>query len=380
MGRYLEACLNSVVNQTLKEIEIICVNDGSTDGTEELLKEYCKTDNRIRVISYSDNVGVSHARNIGLAAATGKWIMFVDGDDCLYDNACECVFVEGTCEATDIIVFGAEFFPKEPSPSNAEWLTKNLQVKRQRFWEFDSDVLFHTVGSWPFTWRQAFSHDFLKKYDLKYDEEILFAEDALFQFEAFPHANNISFIDSVLYKYRATRQGSQMETIGKSIEEKLSWHVRVVEKIYAYWNDEGFLEKYGEDLMAWAVRYAFAPVIKSQIPNKYELSDRFIKMLAKYEKKEQAEAVIAGLLLTELEKTIQEKETLLQKLKKEDEDNRKELQKEKNGREKAEKELVRIKNSKAYRLGNAIAKPWRMIIRFVSHQRFEKSLTKQTGL
>ena len=202
---------------------------------------------------------------------------------------------------------------------------------------------------------------------MRFDEEILFAEDALFQFEAFPNAKNISFIDNSLYRYRVTRQGSAMEIANKSIGEKLSWHVRVVEKIYAYWNDRGFLEKYSEDLKAWAVGYAFAPVMRSRIPNKTELTERFIKLLEKYGNKEQADVLLADLLLAELKKTIQEKENLLQKLEKEGEESREKLQKEKIAREKAENEIVRIKNSKTYRLGAAIAKPyWK--IKNISHQ------------
>jgi glycosyltransferase involved in cell wall biosynthesis len=77
---YLRQCLDSVVNQTLKDIEMICVDDGSTDSSAEILKEYAKKDERIRVLTQS-NSGAGAARNAGLVSAKGKWLYFLDGDD-----------------------------------------------------------------------------------------------------------------------------------------------------------------------------------------------------------------------------------------------------------------------------------------------------------
>lgn len=77
---YLRQCLDSVVNQTLKDIEIICVDDGSTDSSAEILKEYAKKDGRIRVLTQS-NSGAGAARNVGIAVAKGEWLSFLDADD-----------------------------------------------------------------------------------------------------------------------------------------------------------------------------------------------------------------------------------------------------------------------------------------------------------
>jgi glycosyltransferase involved in cell wall biosynthesis len=78
--KYLRQCLDSVVNQTLKDIEIICVNDGSTDNSLQILEEYANKDDRIKIIN-KDNGGLSSARNAGLEIATGVYIGFVDSDD-----------------------------------------------------------------------------------------------------------------------------------------------------------------------------------------------------------------------------------------------------------------------------------------------------------
>lgn len=93
---YLNRCIESLINQTYRNIEIILVNDGSTDNSEEICKEYCKKDNRIRYY-YKENNGLSDTRNFGIIKATGKYLSFVDSDDyvdydflkCLYNNLIE---------------------------------------------------------------------------------------------------------------------------------------------------------------------------------------------------------------------------------------------------------------------------------------------------
>lgn len=80
MEEYLPQCLDSIVSQTLREIEILCIDDGSTDGSEEVLKLYCNRDSRIRVIK-QNNQGVLCARNLGIEEHPGKYVIFMDPDD-----------------------------------------------------------------------------------------------------------------------------------------------------------------------------------------------------------------------------------------------------------------------------------------------------------
>lgn len=89
--KYLRDCLNSVVNQTLKEIEVICVDDGSTDGSAKILLEYTNIDKRITVIK-QENLGLSMARNIGVKEAIGKYIYFLDSDDMIRCDALEILY------------------------------------------------------------------------------------------------------------------------------------------------------------------------------------------------------------------------------------------------------------------------------------------------
>ncbi len=102
--KYLKECLNSVVNQTLKEIEIICVDDGSTDNSLSILEEYAKKDNRINLLK-QENSGAGAARNKGLDSARGEYIYFLDSDDFLELNAIEILYNQIAKNQADICFF-----------------------------------------------------------------------------------------------------------------------------------------------------------------------------------------------------------------------------------------------------------------------------------
>lgn len=107
---YLSKCLDSVIEQTLMDIEIICVNDGSKDKSLNILQQYSNNDNRIRIIS-KENGGLSSARNAGLKVAKGDYICFLDSDDYAEPNLCERLYTEILEYKPDIIAFGANIFP-----------------------------------------------------------------------------------------------------------------------------------------------------------------------------------------------------------------------------------------------------------------------------
>ena len=102
--KYLKECLDSLINQTLEDIEIICINDGSTDNSLAILEEYQKKDSRIKVFSQK-NQGVSAARNLGIEKATGEYLTFLDSDDRLELNTCEILYKETIAKNSDFLFF-----------------------------------------------------------------------------------------------------------------------------------------------------------------------------------------------------------------------------------------------------------------------------------
>ena len=100
-SKYLNKCIDSLVNQTLKDIEIILINDGSTDKSEKIIKEY--NDKRIKYIS-KKNEGIGKTRNRGIKEATGEYIAFVDSDDYLNEHFCEYMYKKAHADKCDLVI------------------------------------------------------------------------------------------------------------------------------------------------------------------------------------------------------------------------------------------------------------------------------------
>ena len=107
--KYLRQCLDSVVNQTLQDIEVICIDDGFTDDSKRILDEYAHRDARILVYS-KENGGQSSARNKGMDLAQGDYLYFLDSDDYILDTALECLYECAEAEQLDILFFGGDSF------------------------------------------------------------------------------------------------------------------------------------------------------------------------------------------------------------------------------------------------------------------------------
>jgi len=273
---YLSACLHSALKQTLFDIEIICVNDGSQDDSSKILEDFSKTDYRISIVN-KENGGLSSARNAGMKHANGQLIMFLDSDDMFDEKACERVWREYQNGGFDIITFSTSIIPEFPRAS--EWYYHNLSIQTQQFEEFRPSILFQKNGSIPFVWRQAYKRELLLKNDLFFDESVGFGEDTVFQAEVFPHAEKFSYICDHLYFYRWYRIGSLMEKYKTNLKDKFDRHLYIVKKILEYWDKERWIASYGEDLFAWIINFL---QFDGYLPDKEQKADA-IRMLKSYD-------------------------------------------------------------------------------------------------
>ena len=276
---YLARCLDSCARQTLLDLEILCVNDGSTDRSREILEHYAGLDSRIRIID-RENGGVSAARNAGLDAANGEWIMFLDADDYLEPDACERVWAESLEEKTDIIVFGGTFFPEAPVLEENAWLKKTLGVRTVRYRAFQPKILLSEAGAKPFIWIQAYSAAFIGQNRLRFDETVRFAEDILFQFTAFPLAKRFSFLSDPLYHHRVGRKDSLMG--GIHIRDKVSRHLEIADRILTIWEGYGIAGTYGLEIGQWAAEYNMDVIPLLDAADRKAYLERMYEVLEKH--------------------------------------------------------------------------------------------------
>lgn len=216
---YLFDCLRSVLEQTLQEIEIICVNDGSTDGSKEIIEYFSKLDGRIKVID-KENGGLGAARNSGFDLATGKYVVFLDGDDLLAPKACEKIYENGERYGSELILLGVwnyySRFDYADTFQNSHLYLLASEKSPFIISDFPKLMLTHSV------WSRAYSREFLQKNNLRNPEQ-RFAEDMLFSYKAALFSKKISVVSENLYFYRQNRTGSLLDLEKKDDNYKLCY-------------------------------------------------------------------------------------------------------------------------------------------------------------
>lgn len=136
----IKVSLDSAMNQTLREIEIICIDDGSEDGSGDILKEYAKNDSRFKILS-QDNARAGQARNNGLNHAKGEYIVFLDSDDWLEKDICELLYDHAMNLDVDLVLFDNRWY-LEDSNSNASDLIKKNQLNFLNLLNTERETLF----------------------------------------------------------------------------------------------------------------------------------------------------------------------------------------------------------------------------------------------
>lgn len=211
---YLEKCLDSVLAQTMTNIEIIAINDGSPDNSIAILNEYKKRDIRIKVISI-ENSGVSRARNIGLRNSCGKYVVFIDSDDWIEADMVERLY--NACENTNCKISKCDcFFEKKGDTVEITYQKKDIEIFSvdRALKELFTDLSEKHFG---YMCNKMYSKKFLDDLNLELNEELRYSEDVLFFVQAVLEAKSIAYVPSQLYHYYL---GNESATRGYIIDMK----------------------------------------------------------------------------------------------------------------------------------------------------------------
>lgn len=258
---YLPECIDSIRSQTLTDIEIICVNDGSRDRSGTILEAYARLDDRIRVLTI-ENQGVSHARNLGIEAATGDIVCFVDADDALLPRACERMVEAFDSHDVDVVKFSAEPFP---ACRSNPWIDGTLSLP-DRVFERYSDELVFDVPSRPFPWNGAYRASFLRESGITFPEGVALGEDQVFSFSTLARARGVLLSSERLYRYRVARADSAMALAARDLAERVGKHLDVVSLVLDDWIAAGRME-------GQSARRMLTFVLDFIMPNIIELDD-----------------------------------------------------------------------------------------------------------
>ena len=210
---FLEQCLNSAINQTLKETEIVVINDASTDNSLQIIKEFQIKDKRIKLIDFKRNKGNGYGRNKGIKKSKGEYILFLDSDDWLEKNVAELTYKKAVDSNNKIVVFGytqhIAFLKNEKK--NKELYLPSIQDGSTDFFYY---FMMHRKGMYSMPWIYLFSRALLIENKIEFSVGIYF-EDIIFVTKALNSIQKIGVInDTPLYNYRI-RKNSITQSLSK---------------------------------------------------------------------------------------------------------------------------------------------------------------------
>lgn len=198
--QYLRKCIESIIAQTLEKIEILLVDDGSPDQCGKVCDEYAEKDNRIRVL-HKNNGGLSSARNYGFKAATGKWIMFVDGDDWIEPDMCQVMYVAGEEKHVQLVMCG---IMKDYGKSSTEYkfyLEDGKVYKEQECKWLQQQLLVYN-GNIAVAYAKLINREVLTENQIFHDEILKQGAEGLeFNLRLFEKLKSANFINKPFYHY-----------------------------------------------------------------------------------------------------------------------------------------------------------------------------------
>ena len=226
---YLETCLKSLINQTFQDFEIICVNDGSTDKSGDILNYHAAKDARIKVIN-QENKGLGAARNVGVAQVQGEYLVFVDSDDWLRTDALEVLDKQLQEKPVEVCIFGySNFFDNQKFNLPISFLSNLKNKQFSHVW----DYMFVNVTAWG----KVYKRDFWQKNDISFAEKMFF-EDNIANVKVFSLAESVDICWHDFYYYRI-RENSITQ---KFSEQKVNDLFKSLDDMYFFMKKQKFYD------------------------------------------------------------------------------------------------------------------------------------------
>lgn len=235
---YVEECLDSVLGQGMESVEIICVNDASTDNSLHIVERYVEKNMNIRVLNHSQNRGLSAARNTGLADAKGKYVLFVDSDDMILPGTLQELYEAAESKCVDIAYFNMKkIYESDMEPSKEPVVLYNSYEGIYSGQELFSKYIQNNEIKIE-AWRQLIRRDFLLEKEIMFYEGILH-EDNLFSFFCAMEADRVIDVNKEYYLYRQ-HKGSIMSSM--TSKRMKSMYIVCLE-VFEYWKNHNFQEE-----------------------------------------------------------------------------------------------------------------------------------------
>ena len=242
---YIERCLNSLVNQTLSDIEIIIVNDGSKDNSEKIIKKFIKKYPNIKYLK-KENGGMSDARNYGLCYATGEYIGFVDSDDYVDIHMFQAMYEKAHDNNLDMVVCDLNYvYPDKIMKVDCGIKSDTLDIRKVY------------INNYPAVWNKIFKREIITKLEFKRG---VWFEDVEFIYRILGYIKSVGVIHEPFNQY-VQRNGSIMHTISSHIYD----YIDNMNTVVAFYKDNNLFNEFKKELEYVYVRYLYATFIRSSL-------------------------------------------------------------------------------------------------------------------
>lgn len=280
--KYLPRCIESITNQTFKDIEIILVDDGSPDNCDQICDEYSLKDDRIRVI-HKKNGGVSDARNVGIKECLGEYILMIDSDDWCDNTMVEELYKQIVSDKTDISICGYSI----------DYTNNNFSVYKDlgedtKFCGKDkiADAIYKldTLGIFNVVWNRLYKTVIIRENNLIFEKESTTGEDLLFNCEYFKCINSISFISKKLYHYMSQDEDTLVSKYRENLYEQVQKSNKARKDLYNFYDmDTGiYLQCYANSYIEY-ISFCIPNIFRKNCNLSIKEKKYFIKELIKNE-------------------------------------------------------------------------------------------------
>ena len=247
--KYINKCLDSLVNQTLKDMEIIVVNDGTKDNSQAIIDKYVKKYKNVKSF-IKENGGLSSARNYGLEYATGEYIAFLDSDDYVETDMYEKMYKKAIEKNFDMVVCDLKYiYPNKTVDAYSNVYEDIVDANK---------IKESMLNIYPAAWNKIFKRDLFKN-NIRFKDKVWF-EDVEFLYRLFPYIKSIGVVNESFVNY-VQREGA----ITSTFDQRLYHYIDNWNGIIKYYKDNNFYNEYKNELEYCYVRYLYATFVKRAV-------------------------------------------------------------------------------------------------------------------
>lgn len=273
--KFLKECLDSICTQTYTNLEIILIDDGSTDSSGKICDDYAKLDKRIKIF-HNKNYGVSYSRNLGIKEANGKYIVFIDSDDVIESNYIEISVEMIKKDNSDIVIVAHDII--DELLNKKEYLTlPDTSILTGKF----KDDYYYLANYLITPWGKLYKLDIIKYFSIYFPEDFVVSEDRIFNYMYFKFINKYTFINKLLYHY--FRRGNISLSKNMTQETFIANVKRLEIQKNFFWN---FGIKNKEKILINDIIYLLKAYIPVEKENKYNFYKKRVKLINKILKNE----------------------------------------------------------------------------------------------